>query len=517
MRGVIAPDHQKAAAKTVSESPAATTSRNRARWARHEAIPNRSHISSEPTRKNLIWWQVVTTPPMITWIVTTIAILVALAPVTRERLSRFAELTGLTVTSADARRIIDHFAERRRWRLITLVPAVPLVLLTDDPFYLVLGWCAVSVLCHARQPALQTEIYRTTWQLSLAGSLAVCAYFVVDREFTAEVLARTTAVLAVALAVRHLTREPAPRPPAGASPAELAIGHWSTRSLYLAGTAIVLSGALLTPGQAPERILPEYTLPKSVPDGTAAFTTARKLTVPTCALNDLLDDPCQSWQVNGEPFPQAAPYISRKGKAPTKPPFARSQNRKAVVYLGRRDRRMVYQDAGNIRPLTGPLADAAVPTATFARQNRYVALVKEGARIIDTQTWTTVSIPGVRRVHDLSLAGIVATTPAGVLVLDHRGRTRMRLPARKLGKNFVGDTYHLSPDGRRLVIVLGLIRVETYDSNTGTRVSSVEPEFGDEYLAAGLGWTEKGRFLVRDTSDRVHALDLTTGRLRKRS
>jgi hypothetical protein len=222
--------------------------------------------------------------------------------------------------------------------------------------------------------------------------------------------------------------------------------------------------------------------------------------------------------VNGEPFPQAAPYVIRKGGAPRRAPFVRSPDEKAVVYLDRHSRRMVHQDAEGVHPLTGRLADTELPSTTFAGQNRYVALTRDGTRITDTAAWKTVSIPGVRQVHDLNGSGIVATTATRMLVLDHRGRTRMGLPLRKL-EDAPEDTYHLRPDGRRFVVIRQHEgRVETYDPETGEQVSSVIPELpGDDFIDIGLGWSEQGRFLLRGyESERVHHLDLATGEILKR-
>jgi hypothetical protein len=130
-----------------------------------------------------------------------------------------------------------------------------------------------------------------------------------------------------------------------------------------------------------------------------------------------------------------------------------------------------------------------------------------------------VSIPGARQVHDLNKAGIVVTTASQVLVLDHRGRTRMSLPLRKLGENSPEDTYHLRPDGSRFVVIRRAdSRVETFDPETGKRLSSVTPTFpGDEFIDVGLGWSRQGPFLLRGyDSERVYYLDLTTGKLWRR-
>ncbi|GIH91494.1 hypothetical protein ACFFMN_30415 [Planobispora siamensis] len=143
----------------------------------------------------------------------------------------------------------------------------------------------------------------------------------------------------------------------------------------------------------------------------------------------------------------------------------------------------------------------------------------DDAQVIGTTTWATMSIPGVRRVHDPNAGGIVATTASRVLVLDHRGETRMSLPIRKSGDGDPEDAYHLRPDGDRFVVIRGPEgRVETFDPATGERLHGVVPVFaGDDFLGAGLGWSEQGPFLVRSAlNERVHFLELATGRLWRR-
>jgi hypothetical protein len=438
------------------------------------------------------------------------SLLVAAVPVTRERLTRFAAFTGLSVTTANAGRIIGHFTGLRRRRLIALVLAVPLACYTNDPFYLVLGWCAVSVFTpHAHEG--DDDIYRRVWLLGLGVAVLAGGYLLTNQEVTPARLAHAVIIVVVAIAVSLAARKSSPASEAcdDLAQAERAIGHWSRRNLYLAGTAIVLSGALLTPGQPPQRELPEYAMPTSFPRAIAEFTKVNKYTAPTCPWVDEMDDPCRSWLVNGRPFPQAAPYILRKGKAPLRAPFVRSPDKKAVVYLDRHDRRMAYQDATGVRHLTDSLPDAAVPTPLFASQNRYLTLTKDGVQIFDTKTWTTVSVPSGRQVHDLNGSGIVVTTASQVLVLDHRGKTRMSLPLRE-----TADAYHLRPDGRRFVVIRGYEeRAETYDTGTGKRLSSVPLTFpGEDSLEVGLGWSKQGPFLVRGwPSERVYFLDLNTG------
>lgn len=467
---------------------------------------------------------------MIFWSAVVTTVLAAAVPVTSERLTRFATLAGLSVTTANARPIIDHFTGLRRWRLITLAVAVPLACLTGDPFYLVLGWCAVSVFRDVRLPAPgarshddDTDVYRKAWLLGLGCSVVACGYLLIDKGATPARLTHAAIMIIVAVAVplaaRNLAAGPASEVSDDTARTGSAIRRWSARTLYLAGIAIVLSGALLTPGQPPRRDLPEYSMPVSFPRYTAEFTTVDEYKGPTCPWVDEVDDPCRSWLVNGEPFPQAAPYVIGKGGAPRRAPFVRSPDKKAVVYLDRNDRRMVYQDADGIRHLTGGLADGEVPTPTFTGQNRYVALTRDGTRITDTRTWTTVSIPGTRKVHDLNESGIVATTASRVLVLDHRGRTRMDLPLRKIEDDAREDTYHLRPDGKRFVVIRSSEgSVETFAPETGRRLSGVTPTFpGDDFLDIGLGWSEKGPFLVRGyQSERVYYLELATGKLWRR-
>nr|BFE80659.1 hypothetical protein GCM10020093_032600 [Planobispora longispora] len=61
-------------------------------------------------------------------------------------------------------------------------------------------------------------------------------------------------------------------------------------------------------------------------------------------------------------------------------------------------------------------------------------------------------------------------------------------------------------------------RVETFDTGTGKRLSSVVPSFpGDEFLNVGLGWSKRGSFMVEALySERTYFLDLATGELRRR-
>ncbi|MGV9534147.1 hypothetical protein ACWDR9_10935 [Streptosporangium sandarakinum] len=454
------------------------------------------------------------------------ALLAAAVPVTRERLDRFVTLTGLSVTPANARQVIDHFTVLRRWRLITLVVAVPPALLTDDPFYLVVGWCAVSVFHGVRSPAPISRapgdagVYRRAWLLGSAAAAVAGVHLLTSRDVTPVLLAHAVIVVivmaAVPLVAWRTSAGPASGEPDDAVWAGQAVGHWSTRGLYLAGTAVMLSSVILAPGRSP---LPEYSSAKPLSKWTATFTTVRGYKEPTCSWSGHLDAPCRSWRVNGTPFPQAAPYVIRPGGAPRLAPFVRSPDKKAVVYLGRDDRRMAYQDARGVHRLTGALADTAVPTPAFLGQNRYVVLNGDGAQVIDTRTWAPVPVPGARRVHDLNGSGTVFTTASQVLVADLRGRTRMSLPLRKEIKDSPEDAYHLRPDGRRLVVIRGHEgRVETFDVTTGRLLRGVVPRFrGDDSIDIGLGWSEQGSFLVRGAvSERVYHLDLSTGKLWRR-
>ncbi|NUW41136.1 hypothetical protein [Nonomuraea rhodomycinica] len=444
---------------------------------------------------------------ILSWAAGMITVLVAAMPVTRERLNRFAALAGLSVTPDNARQIIDHFAGLRRQRLISVALAALVTGLTHDPFYLVVGWSAIPVLHAIRLPPTEGErIYRTAWLLGSGGAVVASGFLLLNQGPTPARLAHAAIVVIVAAAVLLATARKSERPDE--------MGRWSARSLYLSGTAIALSGALLTPGQPIQRDPPEYAMPAQVSHSAASFTTVDSVKGPECPWFDETDAPCRWWLVNGNPFPQAAPYTIRTGGAPQRAPLVRSPDHKALVYLDRHDRRMIYQDADGIRPLTGVLADAAVPTVTFAGQSRYVALAKDNAQITDTRTGSTITILGAHQVHDVNQNGIVATTASHVLVVDHQGRTRLTLPRKD-----PGDTYYLHPDGTRLAAVRDAEdRVDAYAVRTGKHLSSVALTFpGDESLGTGLGWSKEGPFLVRGyLYDRVYHLDLTTGKLWRR-
>ncbi|SEL83683.1 hypothetical protein [Nonomuraea pusilla] len=466
-----------------------------------------------------------TTVPIISWVTASLALLAAALPVTQERLTRFVTFTRLSVTAAEAPYVIGHFTGLRRWRLAALAVTAPLTGLTGDPLYLVVGWCAAPVLRHARPRPVQPQdpgddvtTYRRVWLLAMIAAVTVCGHPLLGQGATPQRLAHAAVVAVVAaavpLAARRL-RGAQPAAPPETAPVRAALRLWSARQLYLAATAIVVAAAFLGPAREPREPLDAashgYTAPGDLAEERPAFTRVRGHDRPTCPWTDEFDAPCRHWLVNGEPFPQAAPYVVAEGEPPRTAPFQPSPDGRALVYLDRHDRRMVYENAKGVHHLTGALSDGEVPTPAFAGQNRYVALVGDGARITDTRTWSTVRVPGARHLHDVNPAGIVVATATRMLLVDHRGRTRMSLPhARKSG-----DDYRLRPDGGRLVAVRGGgERVETYDPRTGERLSRVVPALPAGELLAPLRWTRGGLFLVRlEPSDRVRALDLRTGEL----
>ncbi|MGW3343562.1 hypothetical protein ACWDA3_09645 [Nonomuraea rubra] len=434
----------------------------------------------------------------------------AAMPVTRERLTRFASALGLSVTAANARQIVDHVTDLRRRRLICVAVAAPLSFWTGDPFYLVLGWCASYVFSDKRaRLAAEVEIHRTTWLLTLGAATLAGGYRLINQGVTAALLIHAAAVIAVAVVMSRPARP-------YVAHREPAILRASARNAYSAASAIALSGALLAPGPVPERELPEYTTPVPLATHAATFDTVGEFKGPTCPWADQLDDPCRHWLVNGEPFPQAAPYVVGKGGAPVRAPFVRSPDKRAVVYLHRQERRLVHQKGDDVRPLTGALADSEVPEVTFATgQSRQVALSGHDVRVLDLDDGTTRVIPGARQVHDFNSGGIVVETASRIVVLDRQGRERGGFPVKELGD---ADSYHLRRDGRRLVtfqLYEGL--TETYDTRTGERLSSVVLDFpGDDSPDTALGWTKQGTFLVRGTADDVYRVDLTTGKLKLR-
>lgn len=411
--------------------------------------------------------------------------MLAALPLTRESLTRFVTLADISVTTSNAPQIIGHFQMRRRLRLAAMAIAVPVTGLTNDPLYLVLAWCAVTLSSEVR---LRAPVYRTTWLLGLAIAVAGSGFFLAQRPVTAARVAHLAILFLVTAAVFLAAKR--------------------QRSLYLGGTAMVLAAAFLTPGQPIPARFTEYSTPRPYARGWTDVEKVTKVAPPTCVWVNQMDDSCRYWRIDGSPIPQAAPYLIRTGGAPTRAPFIASPDKKAVVYVDYTNRRMTHQSETGAHPLTGPLTDAQVPTATFAGQSRYVALVRDGAQIIDTTTWASVTIPAVQRVHDLNEAGIVASTASHVMVVDHRGETLMRTPVESSK-----DSYNLRPDGKRLVVVGDAqSALDTYDVRTGKRLFHVVPHFGSDFLRVGLGWAEDGRFLVRTyNDDLVYAVDLATG------
>jgi hypothetical protein len=66
-----------------------------------------------------------------------------------------------------------------------------------------------------------------------------------------------------------------------------------------------------------------------LPEQQVSFQEIGEVKRPTCPWLDEMDAPCRYWRVDGEPFPQAAPYVVMKGGVPTAAPFlvARSPTR----------------------------------------------------------------------------------------------------------------------------------------------------------------------------------------------
>ncbi|MEV4563899.1 hypothetical protein AB0K12_09015 [Nonomuraea sp. NPDC049419] len=446
---------------------------------------------------------------MMIWVLGLAAISAAAMTVSREMLTRFATLSGYPVTMENAPQVIDYFSRLRRRRLAAVVLAVPVAGLTGDPFYLVAGWCTGPLLAARRVPFFAMNVPRALWLTSLTAAALAGVHLVVSEDPGRTLLPHAAVALAVAAAVTLADRRP--RVP-DQDQAARALAAWSARNVHLAGSAVVLASVLLAPGRPPQDEPPGHNGPAEVRATPATFETVDEHDAPTCPWFDETVAPCRFWQVNGEPFPQAALYVAEAGKAPRSAPFAVAPNRKAVVYLHAEDRRLTYQDAGGSRPLTPPLADADVPTVTF--KDRFVIMSGAGAQIVDTRTWTPLMLAGARKVHDVNAAGVVVTKGDRVLVLDLRGRVRMRLPAGKRG-----DDYHLRPDGRRLVVIRwAKDRAETYDPATGKRLSAVTYRFpGEDWLENVPGWSKGGRFLLHSAyEDRSYSLDLATGKLTPR-
>lgn len=457
-----------------------------------------------------------------------VAISVAAVAVSGKKLTRFATLSGYPVTMENAPQVIAHFSALRRRRLACVIAAVPVAGFTGDPFYLVAGWCAAPVLmaCALRKAprsplqevpppagAYPVSVSRSVWLIAVAAAVAAALHLLLPEGLPDRLIPGLVSHAAVAVAagaavtlagrgLRARTQDPAAR----------ALRAWSARNVHLAGSAVVLASVLLIPGETPWDEPPASSAAPGTAPGPASFRTIRRHEPPACPFLDGAVGSCPYWQVNGQPFPQAAAYVVTAGGAPERAPFAVAPDRRAVVYLHAETRRLTYQDARVTRPLTAPLPDAEVPAVAF--HGRRVALTGSGVRIIDTRTWASLAIPGARAVHDVNDAGVVVSEGRWIRVLDADGRRRMRLPYGG-GK----DSYHLRRDGRRLAVVRwATAQAETYDAATGARLSAVTFRFpGDDTLEKVLGWTKDGRFLVRSSyRERSYFLDLATGRLHRR-
>ncbi|MEU6722939.1 hypothetical protein ABZ917_04395 [Nonomuraea wenchangensis] len=510
MCGVIDPDHHKPAATHISTTQLDTANGNCLRG----ATPNCCHKSAEVTRRNHISWRLVTTPPMISWVAAVITVLAAAVPLSPGRLDRFVALTGLEVTGTNARQVIDHFAGLRRWRLATVVLAAPVAGLTADPFYLVLGWCAVPVFRVVRSSAADA-VYRRAWVLAVCASAITGCYLLMVQGITPTRLAHAAIVVVVVTAISYAVRNPGPEIP---DETESAIRRWSVRTRYLAGSATVLAGVLLAPWQAPPSEQPQYAMPRQFPAQQVSFQKIGEVERPTCPWIDEMDAPCRYWRVDGAPFPQAAPYVVMKGGAPTAAPFLVSPDRRSVVYLDRTSRRLVHQHAGTRHDLSGPLADADVPEVSVSERGRYVALAKNGTRVIDTRSRSEIVLPGALKVLEVNSAGVVATTASRLVAHDHRGKELLSIaiPSSLLESR----TAFLKPDGSRLVVISddGNL-VETYDLTTRERIHRVRPRLPDgDPIESGTGWSGKGPFQVhRDVTEEERGdffLDLATGKTR---
>ncbi|WP_143082538.1 hypothetical protein [Nonomuraea wenchangensis] len=455
-----------------------------------------------------------TTPPMISWVAAVITVLAAAVPLSPGRLDRFAALAGLEVTANNARQIIDHFAGLRRWRLVTVVLAAPVAGLTADPFYLVLGWCAVPVFRAVRSPA-PDAVYRRAWMLAVCVSAMTACYLLTARGITPTRLAHAAIVVVVVTAISRAGRNAGPEIP---DETESVIRRWSVRTRYLAGCATVLAGVLITPWQAQPGELPQYAKPRQFPEQQVSFQKIGEVKRPTCPWIDQMDDPCRYWRVDGEPFPQAAPYVVMKGGAPTAAPFLVSPDRRSVVYLDRTSRRLVHQHAGNRYDLSGPLADTDVPEVSVSERGRYVALAKNGTRVIDTRSRSEIVLPGALKVLEVNSAGVVATTASHLVAHDHRGKELLSIAIP--GALLESRTAFLKPDGSRLVVIsdYGSL-VETYDLTTRERIHRVRPRLPDgDPIEEGVGWSSKGPFQIhRDAGEEERTdffLDLATGKTR---
>ncbi|RSM98194.1 hypothetical protein DMB42_45140 [Nonomuraea sp. WAC 01424] len=280
----------------------------------------------------------------------------------------------------------------------------------------------------------------------------------------------------------------------------------------------MLAGVLVTPGRALPSEPPQYTMPREFPERQVSFEKIGEVKRPTCPWIDQMDDPCRYWLVDDEPFPQAAPYVVMKGGAPTAAPFVVSPDRRSVVYLDRASRRVVHQHGGNRRDLSGPLPDADVPEVSISERGRYVALTRNGTRVIDTGSRSGITLPGVLKVLEVSSPGVVVTTASGLIVYDRRGKERLNIAVPSL--LLESRTAFLKPDGSRLVVISddGDL-VETYDLTTRERIHRVRPRLPDgDPVESGAGWSSKGRFQIRRDAGaeerRDFFLDLATGRTR---
>ncbi|MER6575923.1 hypothetical protein [Nonomuraea sp. NPDC001023] len=449
---------------------------------------------------------------MIFWAAALITVPAAAAPLGQGRLGRFVALTGLPAEETDARRVVGHLAGVRRWRLAAVVLAAPVAGLTADPFYLVVGWCAVSVFRVVRAPVTEA-VYRQAWLLAVFASAVTGCYLLAAQGITLTRLAHAVIVVAVIAAILYAERNAGPEK---ADETESAIGRWSVRARYSAGAAIVLAGVFLAPGRALPSESPQYTMPIRVEEQQVSFQEIGEVKRPTCPWIDELDAPCRYWLVDDVPFPQAAPYVVMKGGAPKAAPFVVSPDRRSVVYLDRTSRRMVHQNEANRHELGGPLADTDVPEVSISERGRYVALTRNGTRVIDTRAWSGITLPGVLKVLEVNSAGTVVRTASRLIAYDHRGKELLStaIPDGLLRSH----TAFLKPDGSRLLIISddGNL-VETYDLTTGERIHRVRPRLpGGDPIDSGTGWSSKGPFQVRrDSGDgerKNFFLDLATGR-----
>ncbi|MFI9593491.1 hypothetical protein [Nonomuraea sp. NPDC052265] len=451
---------------------------------------------------------------MIFWVAAVITVLAAAAPLGQGRLGRFVTLTGLTVVETDVRRVVGHFASLRRWRLAAVVLAAPVAGLTADPFYLVVGWCAVPVFRVVRAPVTDA-VYRQAWLLAVLASAVTGCYLLTAQGITLTRLAHAVIVVAVIAAISYAERNAGPEKP---DETESAIGRWSVRTRYLTGSVIVLAGVLIAPGRALPSESPQYTMPMQFEEQQVSFRKIGEVKQPTCPWIDQLDAPCRYWLVDDAPFPQAAPYVVMKGGAPKAAPFVVSPDRRSAVYLDRTSRRMVHQHEDNRHDLGGPLADADVPEVSISERGRYVALAKNGTRVIDTRSWSEITLPGALKVLEVNSAGVVVTTASRLIAYDQRGRELLSIaiPDGRLESH----TAFLKPDGSRLVIIsdFGTL-VETYDLTTHECIHRVRARLPDgDPIESGTGWSSKGPFQVhRDAGDEERKdffLDLATGRTR---